>query len=224
MLLPYIPFWYNITGAMNTFGIGQYHKEKEYTSVHGNATVGIYIELDITLTNFIDVDIISGTREEMYGYTVITTMSMIASENVEPIGFIYSVLIHYQDDIAIEHDADSYDPPRDNLKFSTGYQMEKEAVCNSTGFVTYLFQMDSIVSNETVVYFIDYIIPLGNLDYANFSLIFYSFLGLYLLLIVLVPFIFHKIIKPVFGIIIDEEDLEREIRFKEYVNKKLYRL
>ncbi|NHJ20105.1 MAG: hypothetical protein EAX91_04115 [Candidatus Lokiarchaeota archaeon] len=224
MLLPYIPFWYNISGAMSAFGIGTYHNEKILTNAYGNETVGIDVRLNLQLTEFSDVDIVSGQRDVTYGYYVTTTVSMITSENVVPIGFVYRILIHYQNKQAMEHDAGYYNPPRESLKFTTGISLGKDGVCNSTGLVTYLFQMGSVVLNKTVNYYIDYIIPYGNLDYANYNLIFYTILGLYLLSIVAIPFILHKIIKPGFGIEFDEIDLKREKRFKEFVDKKLVRL
>lgn len=224
MLLPYIPFWYNISGAMSAFGIGTYHTEKILTNPYGNETVGIDVQLDLQLTEFSDVDLFTGKVDYVYGYMVTTSVSMITSEKIIPIGFVYRILIHYQNKQAMEHDAGFYNPPRESLKFTTGISLDKEGVCNSTGVVTYLFQMDSAVLNDTVDYYIDYIIPYGNLDYANANLIIYTILGLYLLSIVAIPFILHKIIKPGFGIEFDEIDLEREKRFKEFVDKKLVKL
>jgi hypothetical protein len=223
LLLPYIPFWYNISGAMSAFGIGTFHNEKILTTPYGNETVGIDIQLDLQLTEFSDVDLFTGKVDYVYGYFVTTSISMITSDNLVPIGFVYRIMIHYQNKQAMEHDAGFYNPPRESLKFTTGISYEKEAVCNSSGRVTYLFQMDSVVLNNTVDYFIDYIIPYGDLDYANANLVLYIILGLYLLSIVAIPFILHKIIKPGFGIEFDEIDLERERRFKEFVEKKLVR-
>jgi len=102
--------------------------------------------------------------------------------------------------------------------------MNKDTICNSTGLVTYIFQIGSNVYNETTEYEIKYLIPYSNLDYANFKLVFYAILGVYLLSIGLVPFFFKKLIKPTFGIVIDEVDIEREKKFKEFVNKKKTRL
>ena len=62
MLLPYIPFWFNITKAMETFGIGQFHTEKEYLKIYGNETAGVYIQLDIKLRTYSDTDIVSGEK------------------------------------------------------------------------------------------------------------------------------------------------------------------
>ena len=224
MLVPYIPFWFNIDNAMKSFGIGRYHTEKEYLNNYGNGSVGIFIQLDLDLTEFTDIDIISGEKYTHSGYEVTSTFSMIASENIEPLGFIYRVLLHYRDEKAIEHDAGFLNPPRELLQFNTGYIINKESICNSTGIVTYLFQIGSNVYNETTEYQITYVIPYGNLDYANFKLVFYTILGVYLLSIGLVPFFFKKLIKPTFGFVIEEEDLERDKKFREFVNKKKIRL
>ncbi|MFX0012941.1 MAG: hypothetical protein ACFE9R_21705 [Candidatus Hermodarchaeota archaeon] len=220
-MLPFIPFWYNISNAMQTFGIGHYYTDKKYVSDYGNESVGIYIELDISLTQYEDTDIITGGRQIMYGYHVITSISMISHGNITPLGFIFRVLIHYVGERAVEHDSGYLNPPREVIQFDSGYIMKKQSVCNSSGRVTYLFQRDSIVYNQTTFYKINYIIPYGELDYNNFKLMFYSILGLYLLFIGLIPFILLRIIKPTFGIEFDEIDLERERRFKEYVEKKV---
>lgn len=220
ILLPFLPFWFNITNAMHTFGIGHYQTEKEYVKFYGNEIAGIHIELDITRIRLWDIDIISGEYAEEFGYMVNTSISMINSEIIQALGFSYRLQIHRRDEKGIEYVIDTYDPPRDTVQHDTGYAMEKYAVCNSTGTVKYHFIMDSILYNETVQYFIDYIIPFNNLDYANFNLLFYSILGLYLLSIGLVPFIFFKIIKPIFGFEFDKDDLEREKRFREFVDKR----
>ena len=224
MLVPYIPFWFNISDAMKSFGIGRFHTEKEYLNYYGNESVGIYIQLDIVLTEFSDTDIISGQKVTQLGYDVTSSFSMIASENIEPLGFIFRVLLHYKNEKAVEHEAGYLNPPREFLRFNTGYIMHKDTMCNSTGLVTYLFQIDSNVYNETTEYQITYIIPYSNLEYANYNLVFYTMLGVYLLFIGLVPFIFKKLIKPTFGIEIDRDDLEREERFREYLNKRKTRL
>lgn len=224
MLVPYIPFWFNISNAMKSFGIGRYHTDKEYLSNYGKESVGIYIQLDLVLTEYSDTDMISGQKTTQLGYDVTSSFSMIASENIEPLGFIFRVLIHYKNEKAVEHEAGYLSPPRKFLRFNTGYIMNKDTICNSTGLVTYLFQIDSNVYNETTEYQITYIIPYSNLEYANFNLAFYTFLSLYLLFIGLVPFILKRLIKPTFGIEIDRDDLEREERFREYLNKRKTRL
>lgn len=220
MLLPYIPFWFNITEAMETFGIGQFHTEKEYLKIYGNKTAGVHIELDIQLKIYSDVDIVSEEKVSMQGYNVVTSISMLTSEDVDPLGFTFSVQVHLKDDLPIESDVDFFDPPREFLQFNTGYIMDKDVVCNSTGIISYQFLMDSIVYNETIDYYIDYLIPYGSLDYNNLNIIFYSFLSFYLLSIGLAPFLFYKLIKPTFGIVFDEEDLEREKKFKDFIEKR----
>jgi len=220
ILLPYISFWFDTTNAMHTFGIGHYQTEKEYVKSYGNERAGIHIELDITRIRLWDIDIISGEYMEEFGYMVYTSISMITSENIQALGFSYRLQIHRRDEDGIEYVIDTYDPPRDTVQHDTGYALEKYAVCNSTGSVKYHFIIDSILYNESVEYFIDYIIPYGNEDYANFNLLFYLILGLYLFSIGLVPFLFHKILKPVFGFEFDKDDLEREKRFREYVDRR----
>ena len=145
---------------------------------------------------------------------------MITSEIIQALGFSFRLQIHSIDEANIEYVSDTYDSTRDTVQHDIGYAMEKFVVCNSTGIVNDHFIMDSILYNETVKYSIDYFIPFSNQDYANFSLIFYSFLGLYLLFIGLVPFLFYKIAKPIFGFEFDKDDLEREKRFREFMDKR----
>ena len=224
MLLPYIPFWFNITKAMETFGIGQFHTEKKYLKNYGNETAGVYIQLDIKLKRYSDTDIVSGETVYQDGYYVLTSISMLASEYIDPLGFTFRVQLHLKDDVPIESEVDFFDPPIELLLFNTGYMLNKDVVCNSTGRITYQFIMDSIIYNETIDYYIDYLIPYGNLEYNNYNLIFYIFLSFYLLSIGLVPFLFYKLIKPTFGIMFDEEDLEREKKFRDFVEKRRTRL
>jgi len=224
MLLPYIPFWFNITGAMETFGIGQFHTEKDYIKIYGNKTAGVHIQLDIQLRRYSDTDIVSGEKVYQSGYNVLTSISMLTSEDVDPLGFTFSVQVHLKDDLVMESDMDFFDPPREILQFNTGYIMDKDVVCNSTGIISYQFLMDLIVYNETIDYYIDYLIPYGNLEYNNYNIIFYAFLSFYLLSIGLTPFVFYKLIKPTFGIVFDEEDLEREKKFRDFVEKRRTKL
>jgi hypothetical protein len=218
LLLPYIPFWFDITKVEQTFHIGYFHAEKTYLNNCGKESAGIFVELDIVRTAFSDAQ----TGDVMYGYMVYTSISMIVSENIETIGFSSRWQLHLKNLRVIEHDSESYNTPISNIYFSTGYMMRKGDVCNSTGKVTYHFVIknDTVIYNETTEYFIDFIIPFDALDYANFSLIIYAFLGLYLFFIGLVPFIFSKLIKPTFKIEFDQDDLERERKFKAYVAKK----
>ncbi|NHJ21486.1 MAG: hypothetical protein EAX91_11115 [Candidatus Lokiarchaeota archaeon] len=218
LLLPYIPFWFDTTKVEQTFHIGYFHAEKTYINDYRNESAGILVELDIVRTAFKDVQ----TGDVMFGYMVYTSISMIASENIETIGFSFRWQLHLKNLRVIEHDSESYKNPISNIYFNSGYMMKKGDVCNSTGKVTYHFVMknDTVVYNETTEYFVDFIIPFDALDYANFSLIIYAILGLYLLFIGLVPFIFNKLIKPTFKVEFDLDDLERERKFKEYVAKK----
>ncbi|MFX0012940.1 MAG: hypothetical protein ACFE9R_21700, partial [Candidatus Hermodarchaeota archaeon] len=176
MLLPYIPFWFDIDGAMRAFGINQFHNEKNQLTYYGNESIGLHIELDISRTSFSDIDIVSGVEETTFGYMVHTFVSLIASKNIIPIGFSSKIQFHGVYLRTVEYDSEHYDPPVETLQFETGYKIKKSQICNSSGIVSYHFLMDLTVYNITDEYFITYLIPYDDLEYANFALIFYVFL------------------------------------------------
>jgi len=189
------------------FRIGIYDVEDEYISSYADGTAGINLKINFN----------HGLDER---YVINTFVESISTGNVVNYGLL-SILIYFlKNNVPVFARFVQFGAPS-NIYTLNNIPLELAKHDNFTCYGTIEFSLETggVPLNDTLNFQLTYLIPLGMADFASYDLLVDFIFPTHFLLYILVPVLLIWIFKPVFGLRFTEEELERDEKFLEYLQK-----
>lgn len=205
MLLILTPIMFDFR---RVFGIGVYNTEDNYFNSYSDGTAGINLHLHLE-------------RVVDERYVITTFIEPISTGNVVNYGLLSLTIRYFNDNAPIKAESIQFGTPRSNYsvyRFFLNLLKHNNLTCYGT--IEISLESGGIPINDTVNFQLTFIIPLGIEDYMNLDLVIYVLFFFHFFLYVIIPVVLIWIFKPVFGLTLSEEDIERDEIFFHYLRNQ----
>ena len=186
--------------------VGYYRTDKDYRTDYSDGYGEMNMDLQLELS-----------RQSRYSYYL--SCSFSSSGDVEIVGITHMNYTVSAGGLAVSYRVDDWDPPIAQLTRSSAALLEKNEVIIWSGSAEVKFISNSLVQNETIDFDLRVTILMGFQDYSNLDLISYVVFFLWFFAFLVVPLTLHFIIKPQFGISLDDETKKRHKKYFDYFKK-----
>ena len=186
--------------------VGYYRTDKDYridySDGYGEMNMDIQLE-----------------RSRQYRYSYYLSCYFSSGEDVEIVGMTHLNYTVSAGGLVVSYRLDDWDPPIAQLTRASAAQLGKNEAFIWSGSAEVKFISNSLVQNETIDFNLRITILLGYQDYSNLDLIAYVVFFSWFFAFLVVPLTLNFIIKPQFGIRLDEETEKKHKKYFEYFRK-----
>ena len=186
--------------------VGYYRTDKDYRIVYSDG----YGEMNM------DIQL---ERSRQYRYSYYLSCYFSSGEDVEIVGMTHLNYTVSAGGLAVSYRLDDWDPPIAQLTRASAAQLGKNEAFIWSGSAEVKFISNSLVQNETIDFNLRITILLGYQDYSNLDLVAYVVFFSWFFAFLVVPLTLNFIIKPQFGIRLDEETEKKHKKYFEYFKK-----
>lgn len=190
------------------FGIGVYNTEDNYFNSYSDGTAGINLHLHLE-------------RVVDKRYVINTFIECISTGNVVNYGLLSLTIYYFNDNAPAGAESIQFGTPtRDYSVYRFFLNLEKYNNFTCYGTIKISLESGGIPINDTVNFQLTFIVPLGIEDYMNLDLVIYVLFFFHFFLYIIIPVVLIWIFKPVFGLTLSEEDIERDEIFFHYLRNQ----
>ncbi|MBY9015443.1 MAG: hypothetical protein KGD68_07105 [Candidatus Lokiarchaeota archaeon] len=191
----------------NVFAIGVYNIEDDYFNSYSDGTAGINLLLSLD-------------RADNDRYTINSFIEPISTGDVVNYGLLSIIILYLSNNELVFDRSVQFGTPRSSYSVD-GISLEffkgDNLTCN--GMIEMSLETGGIPKNDSINFQLTFIVPLDTGDYMNYELAIYAFVPLHFLLYIIVPVILFWIFKPLFGIKFSEEDIKRDEKFLNHLDR-----
>ncbi len=158
-------------------------------------------------------------RSRQYRYSYYLSCYFSSGEDVEIVGMTHLNYTVSAGGLVVSYRLDDWDPPIAQLTRASAALLGKNEAFIWSGSAEVKFISNSLVQNETIDFNLRITILLGYQDYSNLDLIAYVVFFSWFFAFLVVPLTLNFIIKPQFGIRLDDETEKKHKKYFEYFRK-----
>ncbi len=188
------------------FSVGYFRTDKDYRTDYSDGYGEVHMDLQLELS-----------RGDRYSYYLSCYFS--SGEDVEIVGMTHLNYTVSAGGLVVSYRLIDYDPPIEQYTLESGVFLKKNEVIIWSGSAEVKFISNSLVQNETIDFDLRVTILMGSQDYYNLDLISYVVFFSWFFAFLVVPLTLNYIIKPQFGIRLDEETEKKHKKYFEYFKK-----
>ena len=188
------------------FSVGYFRTDKDYRTDYSDGYGEVHMDLQLELS-----------RGDRYSYYLSCYFS--SGEDVEIVGMTHLNYNVSAKGSIVSFRLIDYDPPIEQYTLESGVFLKKNEVIIWSGSAEVKFISNSLVQNETIDFDLRVTILMGSQDYYNLDLISYVVFFIWFFAFLVVPLTLHFIIKPQFGISLDDETKKRHKKYFDYFKK-----
>lgn len=205
MLITLTPIMFNFR---DVFGIGVYNTEDNYFNFYSDGIAGINLHLHLE-------------RETDARYVINTFIESFSTGDVVNYG-ILSININYlKDNEYVFAESVQFGTPRSSYSMNRIFlNLFKHNNFTCYGMIEMSLETGGIPINDTVNFQLTFIVPLGVEDYTDIDLMIYVLFYLHFVLYIIIPVFLNWIFRPVFGLKLSKEDIERDEKFSNYLQNQ----
>ena len=186
--------------------VGYYRTDKDYKIVYSDGYGEMNMDIQLELS-----------RQNRYSYYLSCYFS--SGEDVEIVGMTHLNYTVNAGGLVVSYRVDDWDPPIAQLTRASAAQLGKNEAFIWSGSAEVKFISNSLVQNETIDFNLRITILLGYQDYSNLDLVAYVVFFSWFFAFLVVPLTLNFIIKPQFGIRLDDETEKKHKKYIEYFKK-----
>ncbi|MHA1507459.1 MAG: hypothetical protein ACTSO6_02010 [Promethearchaeota archaeon] len=188
------------------FGIGYFSIAKDYTVEYSDG----YGELNMDMS-------LDNTLPDRYSYRL--TAHLSKGSDVEIVGITFFNYTVSAKGSPIGTSVVSWSPPREQFSYGSSVLLLKDERITWSGSANVSFISNGFVQNETFDFNLGITIPMSTQDLYNMNLIEYVILFLWFMAFPVVPVILSFIIKPQFGVPLDDETQKKQKKYYDFFKK-----
>lgn len=160
---------------------------------------------------------LEGIAEERYYYYI--SCHLTSGSAVEIVGIKHlnsSVDIR---GLIIRSDVYNWDPPQEQYSYKSSVRLTRNDIISWSGSAEVQYISNSIIQNETYNYILRILVPMGSLDYFNLAIVSNFVFFFWILAFPVFPIVLNYIIKPSFGVPLDEEERKKQKKYFDFFRK-----
>jgi len=188
------------------FNVGYYRTDKDYRTDYSDG----YGEMNMDIQ-------LEFSRHYRYSYYLSCYFS--SGEDVEIVGITHMNYTVSAGGLAVSYRVEDWDPPIAQLTRSSAALLKKNEAFIWSGFAEVKFISNGIVQNETIDFNLRITILMGSQDYSNLDLVAYLIFFSWFFAFLVVPLTLNFIIKPQFGLRLDDETEKKHKKYFDYFKK-----
>ncbi|MHA1670053.1 MAG: hypothetical protein ACTSV5_05670 [Promethearchaeota archaeon] len=189
------------------FSIGIYNAEDDFSKTYSDGTAGINFHLHLE-------------HDRIDRYITTTIIKPFSTGNVVNFGLLSNNIEYLNENDHIITKSAQFSTPSNYSVYIVSLNLYKKNNFTCRGTIEMSIESGGILINDTINFQVNFIVPLSLEDYSNINLLVYALFFIHFFLYVIIPVSLIWIFKPVFGLEIDEEDIERDKKFLKYLRKK----
>lgn len=188
------------------FNVGYYRTDKDYRTDYSDG----YGEMNMDIQ-------LEFSRHYRYSYYLSCYFS--SGEDVEIVGMTHLNYTVSAGGLVVSYRVDDWDPPIAQLTRASAALLKKNEAFIWSGSAEVKFISNSLVQNETIDFNLRITILMGTQDYSNLDLVAYVVFFSWFFAFLVVPLTLNFIIKPQFGLRLDDETEKKHKKYFDYFKK-----
>lgn len=160
---------------------------------------------------------LEGIAEERYYYYI--SCHLTSGSEVEIVGIKHLNSTVDVRGSTIKSNVYDWNPPHEQYSYKSSVRLTRNDIISWTGSAEVQYTSNSIIQNETYNYVLRIVVPMGSQDYFNLAILSNIVFYFWLLAFPVVPIVLNSIIKPSFGVSLDEEARKKQKKYFDFFKK-----
>ena len=156
--------------------------------------------------------------EERYYYYI--SCHLTTGSEVEIVGIKFLNTSVDARGLILKADVFNWDPPHEQYSYDATVRLTKNDVISWSGSAEVQYISNSLPRNETYNYILSIMVPMGSQDYFNLAIISNFVFFSWLLAFPVIPIVLNSIIKPSFGVSLDDDEARKlQKKYFDFIRK-----